>query len=73
MDGLRESAVSKANKFEQEMSTMKDSSFCIRNEWKNYNEKAESNYLQDTNAVEIGKKDLDEILHNWYFYFHTVS
>ncbi|CAI9287932.1 unnamed protein product [Lactuca saligna] len=64
VDGLRESAVSKANKFEQEMSTMKDSSFCIRNEWKNYNEKAESNYLQDTNAVEIGKKDLDEILHN---------
>ncbi|CAH1418273.1 unnamed protein product [Lactuca virosa] len=64
VDGLRESAVSKANKFEQEMSTMKDSSFCIRNEWKNYNEKAESNYLEDTNAVEIGKKHLDEILHN---------
>ncbi|KAL4587620.1 hypothetical protein LXL04_000492 [Taraxacum kok-saghyz] len=63
VDGLRESAVSKANRFKQEMSTMKDSSFCIRDEWTNYSQKAEIHYVEDTNAVENGKKDLDEILH----------
>lgn len=64
VDGLRESAASKSKRFEQEMSTMKDSNSCIRNEWTNYTEKAESRYLEDTAAVECGKKDLDEVLQN---------
>ena len=66
MDGLRETAASKANRFEQEMSTMKDSSSCIRDEWTSYSVKAESHYVEDTAAVECGKKDLDEVLQNWY-------
>lgn len=69
MDGLRESAASKADRFEQEMSTMKDSSSCIRDEWSNHTKKAESHYLEDTAAVESGKKDLDEVLQNWYANF----
>ncbi|PWA85208.1 P-loop containing nucleoside triphosphate hydrolases superfamily protein [Artemisia annua] len=64
VDGLRESAASKANRFEQEMTTMKDSSSCIRDEWTSYSKKAESHYVEDTAAVECGKKDLDEVLQN---------
>lgn len=73
VDGLRESATSKAKRFDQEMSTMKDSSSCIRNEWINYAKKAESHYLEDTAAVESGKLDLDEVLRNWYAYFILFS
>ncbi|KVH88474.1 hypothetical protein Ccrd_026745 [Cynara cardunculus var. scolymus] len=64
VDGLRETAASKANRFVQEMSTMKDSSSCIRDEWTNYTKKSENHYLEDTAAVENGKKDLDEVLQN---------
>ncbi|XP_076936470.1 kinesin-like protein KIN-5D [Bidens hawaiensis] len=64
VDGLRESAASKAKRFDQEMATMKDSSSCIRNDWINYTKKAESHYLEDTAAVESGKIDLDEVLQN---------
>nr|GFB84113.1 kinesin-like protein KIN-5D [Tanacetum cinerariifolium] len=60
VDGLRETAASKANKFEQAMSTMKDSSSCIKDEWTSYSKKAESNYVKDTAAVECGKKDMGE-------------
>ncbi|GKE60512.1 kinesin-like protein KIN-5D, partial [Tanacetum coccineum] len=60
VDGLRETAASKANRFEQEMSTMKDSSSCIRDEWTSYSKKANSNYVEDTATVECRKKDLGE-------------
>ena len=66
MNGLRESAVSRTNRFQQEMSTMKESSSSVRVEWKNYTRKAETHYLEDTAAVENGKKNLDDILHNWW-------
>lgn len=69
MGGLRESGANKASKFEQEMSTMKDSSSNIKVEWTNYTKKAESHYLEDTAAVESGKKDMDEVLQNWYVHF----
>ncbi|KAK1427153.1 hypothetical protein QVD17_15836 [Tagetes erecta] len=64
VDGLRESAASKAKRFDQEMSTMKYSSSCIRNDWISYAKRAENHYLEDTAAVESGKLDLDEVLRN---------
>ncbi|XP_071721316.1 kinesin-like protein KIN-5D [Rutidosis leptorrhynchoides] len=64
VDGLRDSAISKCKNFDLEMSTMKDSSSCIKNEWTNYTKKAESHYVEDTDAVESGKKDLDQVLQN---------
>ncbi|XP_024968259.1 kinesin-like protein KIN-5D [Cynara cardunculus var. scolymus] len=64
VNGLRESAVSRTNRFQQEMSTMKESSSSVRVEWKNYTIKAEAHYLEDTAAVENGKKNLDDVLHN---------
>ncbi|KAI3772419.1 hypothetical protein L6452_03605 [Arctium lappa] len=64
VNGLRESAVTRTNRFQKEMSTMKESSSSVRVEWKNYTRKAEAHYLEDTAAVENGKKDLDDVLHN---------
>lgn len=29
-------------------------------------EKTETRYLEDSAAVENGKEDLEEVLHNWY-------
>lgn len=29
-------------------------------------EKTESHYVEDTSAVECGKKDLEEAVRNWY-------
>ena len=29
-------------------------------------ERTESHYLEDTSAVECGKKDMEEVLQNWY-------
>ena len=43
-------------------STMKDLSSCIRDEWTSWSKKVESHYVEDTTAVEFGKKDLDEVL-----------
>lgn len=63
--GLRESASSKTNKFQQEMSTMEESRNTVRAEWTDYTKKAETHYIEDTAAVEDGKKILDEILQNW--------
>uniref|UniRef100_A0A2P2MQ15 Kinesin motor domain-containing protein n=2 Tax=Rhizophora mucronata TaxID=61149 RepID=A0A2P2MQ15_RHIMU len=61
---LRESANSRTKKLQQEMSTMQDSSFSIKAEWNTHMEKTESNHLEDTSAVENGKKKLEEVLHN---------
>ncbi|PIN10075.1 Kinesin-like protein [Handroanthus impetiginosus] len=63
VDGLRESAATRTNKLQQEMSTMQDSSCSIKAEWKSYTQSAESRYLEDTASVESGKKDMEEILH----------
>ena len=63
---LRESANSRTNKLQQEMSTMQDSTYSIKAEWSVHMEKTESNHFEDTSAVESGRKSLEEVLHNWY-------
>ncbi|CAK9170199.1 unnamed protein product [Ilex paraguariensis] len=64
VNGLRESAASRTSRLQQEMSTMQDSTISVRAEWTGYMEKAETHYLEDTAAVESGKKNLGEVLHN---------
>ncbi|XP_009792660.1 kinesin-like protein KIN-5D isoform X1 [Nicotiana sylvestris] len=64
IDDLRESASNKTNRLKQEMSTMQDSTSSVKVEWSNYMEKAESHYLEDTAAVENGKKEMEEVLQN---------
>lgn len=61
---LRESANSRTNKLQQEMSTMQDSTSSIKVEWSVHMEKTESNHFEDTSAVESGRKALEEVLHN---------
>ena len=65
---LRESANSKTSKLRQETLTMQDSTSSVKAEWRVHMEKTESNYHEDTSAVESGKKDLVEVLQNWYGY-----
>ncbi|CAN1145683.1 Kinesin-like protein KIN-5D [Linum perenne] len=64
VDDLRESANSRTRKLQQEMSTMQDSTSTIKAEWTVHMDKTESNYREDTSAVESGKKDLESVLHN---------
>uniref|UniRef100_A0A7N0UKJ5 Kinesin motor domain-containing protein n=1 Tax=Kalanchoe fedtschenkoi TaxID=63787 RepID=A0A7N0UKJ5_KALFE len=59
---LRESAVSRTSKFQQEMSTMQDSTSAIKSEWTVHMNKTEKQYVDDTSAVESGKKDLGWVL-----------
>ncbi|KAJ9188929.1 hypothetical protein P3X46_000279 [Hevea brasiliensis] len=61
---LRQSANSRTNKLQQEMSTMQDSTSSVIAEWTVHMDKTEANYLEDTSAVESGKKELEDILHN---------
>ncbi|KAI3782388.1 hypothetical protein L2E82_12433 [Cichorium intybus] len=64
VNGLRESAVTRTKRFQQEMSTMKESSSSVRIECTNYTKKTETDYLENTSAVENGKKNLDDVLQN---------
>ncbi|KAJ7947734.1 Kinesin-like protein [Quillaja saponaria] len=61
---LRESANSRTSKLRKEMSAMQDATSTVKSEWTVQMEKTESNYLEDTSAVDCGKKDLEEVLHN---------
>ncbi|KAL9416085.1 hypothetical protein AB3S75_039307 [Citrus x aurantiifolia] len=61
---LRESASSRTSQLQKEMSTMKDSTFSVKAEWSAHMNKTESHYLEDTSAVENGKKDLEVVLQN---------
>lgn len=63
---LRESASTRTTTLQHEMSTMQDSSSSIKAEWNLHMVKTESNYHQDTSAVESGKKTMQEVLLNWY-------
>lgn len=45
---------------------MQDSTFSVKAEWSAHMNKTESHYLEDTSAVENGKKDLEVVLQNWY-------
>lgn len=66
MHDLRQSANSRTSKLQEEMSTMQDSTSSIKAEWTGHMEKTETNYLDDTNAVDNRKKELEDVLHNWY-------
>lgn len=45
---------------------MQDSTSSVKAKWVVHMEKTESHYLEDTSAVDCGKKDLEEVLQNWY-------
>ncbi|CAI9759181.1 unnamed protein product [Fraxinus pennsylvanica] len=64
IDGLRDSAASRTNRLQQEMSIMQETACSIEAEWTNYMEKAESHYLENTASVETGKRDMEEVLQN---------
>lgn len=61
---LRESASSRTSQLQKEMSTMQDSTCSVKAEWSAHMDKTESHYLEDTSAVENGKKDLGVVLQN---------
>lgn len=58
--GLRESALCRTDELRQEVSTMQDFTGSVKGEWTTYMEKTETNYCEDTAAVDNGKNDLDE-------------
>ncbi|KAI5382257.1 DEAD-box ATP-dependent RNA helicase 14 [Lathyrus oleraceus] len=62
VNDLRESANSRTSKLQQEALTMQDSTSSIKAEWMIHMERTESNYHEDTSAVESGKQDLAEVL-----------
>lgn len=66
VNDLRESANTKISKLRQETLTMQDSTSSIKAEWKIHMEKSESNYHEDTSAIESGKNDLVKVLQYWY-------
>ncbi|KAL6011159.1 Kinesin-like protein KIN-5A [Asimina triloba] len=60
VDGLRETAAGRTGELQQEMSTMQDFTFSVKDEWTSYMDKSESHYLEDSAAVESGKHGLEE-------------
>ncbi|XP_021856268.1 kinesin-like protein KIN-5D [Spinacia oleracea] len=62
--GLRDSAASRTSQLQQEMSTMREDTAAVKDNWTVYVDKTESQYLEDTSAVENGKKDLEGVLHS---------
>ncbi|PON84175.1 Kinesin-like protein [Trema orientale] len=64
VNDLRESATSRTIKLQQEMSTMQESTSSVKARWTVHMDETESHYVEDTSAVESGKKDLEEVLHN---------
>ncbi|KAL3530672.1 hypothetical protein ACH5RR_009994 [Cinchona calisaya] len=64
VNGLRESAASRTNRLQQEMSTMQVATASAKEEWTNYMENAESHYREDNGAVESGKKEMEVALQN---------
>ncbi|XP_012838663.1 PREDICTED: 125 kDa kinesin-related protein [Erythranthe guttata] len=63
VDGLRENAANRTNKLQQEMSIMQQNTCSIKTEWTSYTQSTESRYLEDTASVEIGKEDMEGVLH----------
>ncbi|XP_020214871.1 kinesin-like protein KIN-5D [Cajanus cajan] len=62
VNDLRETANTKINRLRQETLTMQESTSSVKAEWKLHMDKTESNYHEDTCAVESGKNDLVEVL-----------
>lgn len=52
---------------------MQDSTSSVKVKWTDYMEKAESHYLEDTAAVENGKKEMEKVLQNWYVTRHILE
>ncbi|VVB04678.1 unnamed protein product [Arabis nemorensis] len=61
---LRESASTRTTTLQYEMSTMQDSTSSIKAQWNLHMVKTESNYHEDTSAIESGKKAMQEVLLN---------
>jgi hypothetical protein len=72
VNDLRESANCRTSKLQREALTMQESTSSVKTEWMVHMEKTESNYHEDTSAVESGKKDLAEVLEIWYVYALTL-
>ena len=66
---LRENASGKTSELQKEMSTMQESTSVVKTEWNVHMENTESHHLEDTFAVESGKKGMEEVLQNWYGLF----
>lgn len=66
VNDLRESANNKISSLRQEALTMQYSTSSVKAEWKLHTVKTESNYHEDTSAIESGKNDLLEVLQYWY-------
>lgn len=66
VQNLRESATSRADKLQEEMSTMVDSTSTVKAEWTVHMGKTESQYIEDNSVVEVGKKALEEVLQNCF-------
>lgn len=64
VNGLRQSAATRTNRLQQEMSTMQVATASVEAEWTNYMEQAESQYVEDNGAVESGKKEMEVVLQN---------
>lgn len=47
---------------------MQESTSSVKAKWAVHMEETESHYVEDTSSVESGKKDLEDVLHNWYDY-----
>ncbi|MED6182536.1 Kinesin-like protein KIN-5D [Stylosanthes scabra] len=62
VNDLRNSANSKTSQLRQETLTMQDSTSSVKAEWRVHMEKSESNYQENTSAVESGKEHLVEVL-----------
>ncbi|TYH70280.1 hypothetical protein ES332_D05G107900v1 [Gossypium tomentosum] len=61
---LRENASSKTSKLQKELSTMQESTSVVKTEWNIHMESTGSHYVEDTSAVECGKKDMEDVLQN---------
>lgn len=72
VNDLRESANCRTSKLQQEALTMQDSTSSVKAEWMIHMEKTESNYLEDTSAVESGKQDLAKVLEIWYVHSRAL-
>ncbi|KAK8683553.1 hypothetical protein V6N13_039612 [Hibiscus sabdariffa] len=61
---LRDNASSKTSELQKEMSTMQESTTVVKTDWNVHMESTESHYIEDTSAIESGKKDMQEVLQN---------
>lgn len=44
---------------------MQETTGSIKAEWTSYTQSAETHYLEDTASVQIGKEDMEGVLHKW--------